>query len=251
MGIDEAILNAVGTGHQPPTLRLYRWTTPCLSIGYGQRIRDVDAERLAARGWELVRRPTAGRAVLHAAELTYSLCLPMTHPLASGGVVESCRRISAGLLAALREWGVDAAAHAAESAAVINPVCFETPSHYEITVGGRKLVGSAQLRREKALLQHGSLPLTGDLARICDVLAYTTEGERDAAKAALRQRALTLVEAVGRVVVWGECAHAVLKGFSETFVLEYNQDRLSDTEQTDAARLADDKYAAAAWNHKR
>src|SRR5690606_10577266 len=78
-------------------------------------------------------------------------------------------------------------------------VCFEVPSHYEITIEGRKLVGSAQMRRKTGLLQHGTLPLYGDVARICDALAYESAEERQDAKVIVHQRATTLSEAIGRV----------------------------------------------------
>src|SRR6185295_7261954 len=76
MAADEAVLQAVSAGESMPTLRLYGWSPPCLSLGYGQKTRDVDFERIAANGWDVVRRPTGGRAILHVDELTYSVSLP-------------------------------------------------------------------------------------------------------------------------------------------------------------------------------
>src|SRR4051794_13846617 len=196
MAVDEAILAAVSARDVPPTLRLYAWTPPCLSLGYGQHAREADTERLAQRGWDIVRRPTGGRAILHTDELTYSLALPIDHPLAQADLVESYRQISAALQIALDQLGAQAQANRAETdtTQALNPICFETPSHYEITVAGRKLVGSAQVRRKQGILQHGTLPLTGDLTRICDVLVYPDEMARSAAKADVRARALTLEE---------------------------------------------------------
>src|SRR2546423_5590703 len=84
MAIDEAILESVGAGHAPPTLRFYSWQPACLSLGYAQHIRDADLDRLRANGWGLVRRPTGGRAILHTDELTYSITLPEAHPIMAG-----------------------------------------------------------------------------------------------------------------------------------------------------------------------
>ena len=160
MALDEAILTAVAAGDAPPTLRLYSWTPPCLSLGYGQHAHEADLDRLAARGWGIVRRPTGGRAILHADELTYSLALPLDDPLAAGGVIDSYRRISAALLAALQRLGAQPSAERApaESSQPLSPVCFETPSHYEITVAGRKLIGSAQMRRRGGLFSMALCP---------------------------------------------------------------------------------------------
>jgi lipoate-protein ligase A len=80
MAVDDAILTSVSGRDSLPTLRLYGWALPCLSLGYGQRAREADVARLAERGWEIVRRPTGGRAILHTDELTYSLALPIDDP---------------------------------------------------------------------------------------------------------------------------------------------------------------------------
>ena len=137
MAADEAILAAVSRGEQPPTLRLYGWVPPCLSLGYGQHAREVDRARLAALGWDIVRRPTGGSAILHTDELTYSVALPIDHELARGGIIESYRRLSEGLQAALIQLGAQPRAERAESPVQPGVVCFETQSHYEITVAGR------------------------------------------------------------------------------------------------------------------
>src|SRR5947207_8096194 len=71
MAIDEAIADSVAAGDVPPTLRFYAWEPACLSLGYTQPATDVDFERLASKGWGVVRRLTGGRAVLHIGELTF------------------------------------------------------------------------------------------------------------------------------------------------------------------------------------
>ena len=109
MAIDEAILWAVAEGKSLPTLRFYGWQPPCLSIGYSQSMEgEVDVDRCREAGIDFVRRPTGGRAILHADELTYSVVAPQAEPRVAGGVVESYRRLSAGLVAGLRGLGVDA-----------------------------------------------------------------------------------------------------------------------------------------------
>jgi lipoate-protein ligase A len=132
----------------------------------------VDETACAHLGYTWVRRPTGGRAILHTDELTYSVVVPADEPRVAGGVVDAYRRLSVGLLSGLHALGVDAY----QADAVLAPdspqgaVCFDTPSKYEITAGGKKLIGSAQVRRQGMVLQHGTLPLTGDLGRIFNCL---------------------------------------------------------------------------------
>jgi lipoate-protein ligase A len=216
MAIDEAVLEAVASGQAPPTLRLYSWEPPCLSLGHAQSMEVVDEMALAGAGWEVVRRPTGGRALLHADELTYSIAAPDSLPGLAGGVLPSYQHLSRGLLAGLQSLGLrpdTPALTVVGDADRRNPVCFEVPSAYEITVGGRKLVGSAQLRRRGALLQHGSLPLHGDLTRVIRVLRYPDEGARRQAAERLQRHATTLELALGRAVEFYETADALVEGF--------------------------------------
>ncbi len=254
MAVDSAILEAVSSGWQPPTLRLYGWRPMCLSLGYGQRIRDLDMSRLHARGWHLVRRATGGKAILHGDELTYSLSLPITHPLAAADVVESCRRISRGLLRALQQLGL--AAQSEHQGAGLNsqtsgPVCFDMPSHYEITVKKRKLIGSAQLRRKGGILQHGAIPLGGDIARICDALNFDSPQARRLQRQKLRRRAATLADALDDPPAWDAVALAVERGFCQAFDLEMARGRLSDRELRRRDALLDERFANPAWTNKR
>ncbi|MFN8529474.1 MAG: biotin/lipoate A/B protein ligase family protein [Anaerolineae bacterium] len=254
MAVDEAIMRAVGAGLQPPTLRLYGWEPPCLSLGYGQHWREVDREALHTRGWGLVRRPTGGRAILHIDELTYSLSLPIDHPLARGSVIDSYRAISAALVATLRRLGAAPNADAqskADSSAAPTPVCFDTPSHYEITVKGRKLIGSAQTRRAGGLLQHGTLPLIGDIGRICDVLTFANEDERSRMRGMVRAQAITLEEALGYSLSWTRAAEAMVQAFAETFEIVLVPSALSAEEIESAARLEANLYKNDEWTLRR
>lgn len=261
MAVDEAILEAVSAGLQPPTLRLYAWNPPCLSLGYGQRSSDVDFERAAALGWDVVRRPTGGRAILHTDEVTYSLCLPADEPIAAGSIVESYQRISGALVNGLESLGVQPQADKrAERSEMSGPVCFETPSHYEITVNERKLIGSAQLRRKGGVLQHGSLPVYGDLGRICDALVYPDEAAREAAKVQVRARALTLTDAFAgagfeippnHLLDWEQVAQALVEGFRQTFNIHFDVQNLSESEHFSAQNLYEQVYGTSAWSRRR
>lgn len=244
MAADEAILEAVGAGDSLPTLRLYAWEPACLSLGFSQKVADADLIRMAARGWQMVRRPTGGKAILHTDELTYSIALPPDHPLTTLSIVDSYREISSALMSALNLLGAAPHSERRSDDAPKRPgaVCFEVPSHYEITVDGKKLVGSAQVRRKSGLLQHGTLPLTGDLSRICDALAYPDEDSREAARQIVLDRALTLENALGRSISWDEAAEAVSEGFETIFGIELVLAGLTDSEMARAEQLADEKH---------
>jgi lipoate-protein ligase A len=252
MAADEAILEAVGREGSLPTLRLYAWEPACLSLGYAQPITDVDIPRLQARGWDLVRRPTGGRAVLHTDEITYSIIGTLDEPLLSGTVLESYSHLAAALVEALRLLGlpVEVQERAEESDKTPNPVCFEVPSTSEITTGGQKLVGSAQARRKEGILQHGSLPLTGDLTRILQVLTFPNEKARTRTASHLLQRATTVESALGRVVSWNEAAQAYTAAFRSVFSLDLHKGTLTPAEEARAEELSATKYAHPAGTQK-
>lgn len=252
MAVDHAIMSGVARGETLPTLRLYAWVPPCLSLGYGQRAGDADLERIQALGWDMVRRPTGGRAILHTDELTYSVALPAGDPLAAGDIVESYRRISRALVSAVEQLGALPQADKQAGHEAMGAVCFEVPSHYEITVGGRKLVGSAQVRRSGGVLQHGSLPLVGDLARICDALAYADEEAREEAKRHVHKRAITLEEALGgQVVSWQAAAQAVAEAFARVFEIEFQEANRTDALYAEARELEAEFYGNAEWTQRR
>jgi lipoate-protein ligase A len=161
MGVDEALLASAVEGGVP-TLRLYAWQGPWLSLGYGQRL---GAERLAAcaeAGVGVVRRVTGGLAVLHGADLTYAVAAP--ERLLPAGLRPTYEILAAALQGALRSLGVDAQRSAAPpgGAGPGGFDCFAEPAADELCVGGRKLVGSAQRRGGGGVLQHGSLRLAPD-----------------------------------------------------------------------------------------
>lgn len=250
MALDEAILGAVSVGHAAPTLRLYVWSPPCVSLGYGQKSSDVDFERAAALSWHVVRRPTGGRAILHTDELTYSVIASLGEPLVTGGVIESYRRLSAGLLDGLARLGLAARSEAefgSISSAAADPICFETPSDYEITARGKKLIGSAQVRKRNAVLQHGSLPLTGDIGRICDALVFPSESDRESTRDRLRRRATTVAEVLGAEVAWETAAQAFAEGFVAALALDLAPGQLTPAEAQRVECLTAERYGNAVW----
>lgn len=251
MAVDEAILEYIGRGEAPPTLRLYAWTPPCLSLGHAQPFADVDAARLEERGWEVVRRPTGGRAILHTDELTYSVIAPSDEPRVEGSVLESYNRLAGALLHAVRSLNIPVEMKAGKAdGGTPNPVCFEVPSTYEITVNGKKLIGSAQARRKEGVLQHGSLPLRGDLTRITQALRFENEAARELAAKRLIERAATVESALGRQVSWETAAQAFVEAFEAQLGLKFERGELSESESRRAEELVKEKYAHPSWTER-
>src|SRR5919106_4500822 len=176
MAVDEALLEVYAASGGSPTLRFYGWLPPALSLGYGQQIEaDVNLERCRALGIDVVRRLTGGRAVLHHHEVTYSVIIREDDPLAAMGVLASYLTVSRALIRGLSHLGIAAALiplrrPAPAPAQGISPVCFVSPSSYEVAVGGRKIIGSAQRRSKGVIMQHGSLPISLDREMLFTVL---------------------------------------------------------------------------------
>jgi lipoate-protein ligase A len=248
MAVDSAILAAVEEGISPPTLRLYSWDPPCLSLGYSQPFSDIDQDRLIESGWDIVRRPTGGRAILHTDELTYSVIGPKTDPRLGGGLMESYRRISQALFDSLVNLELPVMIHQGKNPLANNqPVCFENPSDFEITVEGRKIIGSAQARKMGALLQHGSLPLYGDLTRITQVLKYQNAEDRNKACQTLLEKAATVADILGRDISWQEAADAFRSSFSRVLNLDLKEEKLSAQEDILTRDLQNNKYDNEIW----
>jgi len=266
MAVDESILEHIHRGESLPTLRLYSWDPPCLSLGHAQPFADVDMERVKAHGWEVVRRLTGGRAILHTDELTYSVTGSADEPVLAGGVLESYNRLAQALMFAMRELGLpvemkEDAGHVSDvtsqnqpshagSVTYVNPVCFEVPSTYEITVNEKKLIGSAQARKKEGVLQHGSLPLNGDLTRICDALIFKDEAARENAAQRLLARATTVQSILGVETSWEKAAQSFVHGFEAQLGIHFQRGELSRSESERAEELVKEKYANPIWTER-
>lgn len=248
MAADEALAASVAAGG-PPVLRFYRWSPPCLSLGRNQPARGrYDLDALAARGIDVVRRPTGGRAVLHHRELTYTVAAPQA---LLGGPRRAYAAINRALVAGLRRLGVPAAQQPAGAGRAPAPSlapCFAEPVEGEVVAGGKKLVGSAQRRLGETILQHGSLPLHDDQSAVAAFVIAAPEGppRGQAAESSSIDAPATLVEVLGREPAWGELTAALAQGFAETFGVRLRADGLGTDERERAADAAR-RYASAAW----
>lgn len=254
MAVDEAILESTANNLQSTTLRFYSWNPFCLSLGYAQPFSDIDLDHLQEKGWDVVRRPTGGKAILHADELTYSICAAQNDPHVQGSVLESYQHLSKGLLAALENLGLNANSEPTKEPSERNttkPICFEVPSDYEITLNGKKIIGSAQARKKDGVLQHGAIPLFGDITRITQVLHYYNVEEQQKSRILLQNHATTIEEQTGQKTTWKRVAQALLCGFENALGIEIKMGYLSETERLRAKQLFEEKYSNPEWTKRK
>jgi lipoyl(octanoyl) transferase len=220
MAVDEGLLREAVTSGALPVLRFYTWSPAAVSLGrFQDKERAVNAEACRQRGFDIVRRITGGRAVLHCDELTYSIIARSDSALFPNDILGTYKVIAAGLLAGLRELGIAAemvsrsGRHAGmvKSGFFQEPACFSSPSWYEILVKGRKIIGSAQRRVGGAFLQHGSILIGYDSVLEAEVLPGG--GMRDA---------VTCIRAeMGREAVLDEVKTAFREGFARTLGMKF------------------------------
>lgn len=240
-------------GKVPPTIRFYQWNPPTVTIGYFQKINDeIDVTTCEEMGFNCVRRLTGGRAVLHNGELTYSLVASEDDPHIPGGVLSSYLAIARGLLAGLRNLGL--AGELVEGGVVRTKgtaACFDAPSWYEITVGGKKVIGSAQTRKHGSILQHGSIPVFISAEEVCNLLTFRSPQVEAYARQRLKDKAAGVAQLLGREPSLQAMEKAFFNGFAEGLHLELVEDQLSEEEMELAKRLCEDKYRQPDWNYKR
>ncbi|MBT7272694.1 MAG: lipoate--protein ligase family protein [Nitrospinaceae bacterium] len=223
MNIDRAILASCGSGESLPTLRLYSWEQPTLTVGYAQDFaKEIDINRCQKLGIEIVRRPTGGRALLHNHEVTYSFTAPIPHNKFPPSLLGAYKTVAKALLEGLKEVGVYGAVLASGKKTTIgkhsfhSPSCLSSINHLEIEVQGAKLVGSAQRRTKKAFLQHGSILLDCDRGLVNSLFKFETDDARCRSMEILNHKVVTLSECLGKSMTRKEVFKALIKGFSHT-----------------------------------
>jgi len=252
MAIDEAIMQLAADETVPPTLRFYGWEPACLSLGYAQKAAEVEWDICNERGVDVVRRATGGRAILHDQEVTYSIVAQENDPHVSGTILESYLKISQGLLLGLQNLGIAAEIVSHKDLDRLGTAaCFDSPSFYEMVVGGRKAVGSAQTRKNGVLLQHGSIIRNLDEEMLFAVLAFPNAEVRKRMKQAFKRKACSLEEVVDRVLTDAEIIEAAEAGFTEAFEVKLVKDELTPAELALAKELVQAKYGTEDWNRKR
>jgi lipoate-protein ligase A len=239
MAVDQALLD-LAAGEGRAFLRIYRWAPSCLSFGRNEpALKRYDRAAIERLGLDTVRRPTGGRAVWHAEELTYAVAAPIS---TFGSLPHTYRRIHEALAAALRALDFPAALAPApgRGSALDAGACFASPAGGEVILDGRKVVGSAQLREGGAFLQHGSLLLDGSQQLVSDVTRGSPPPDGSVALAAVR----------GAPVAFVDVASAVAKA-ATTWPGDWHTDAEASAPLAEATRRHRVRFQDPDWTWRR
>ncbi|HMH51936.1 MAG TPA: biotin/lipoate A/B protein ligase family protein [Candidatus Acidoferrum sp.] len=243
MAIDEALWRSRQGGAGPATVRFFAWDPPTVSLGYGQALdAHVDVAACRRLGVGLVRRPTGGSAIYHDGperELTYTVVATNDDLGVTTDLLEAYRWIARALARGLQALGAPVEIIGLPRAKGQTPAfCFARTGRYEIEIDGKKLVGSAQRRRGRCFLQHGSVLLGADEPRLRALFPTTADP----------LASLTTLEiALGRRPRFDEVADALTTAFETEHALVLRPGGLSEDEGTQVERLVAEKYASEAW----
>jgi lipoate---protein ligase len=234
MAADEAVLESVGAGTCPTTLRFYYWKPTAVSIGYFQSLREeVDADACLKNGVDIVRRMTGGGAVYHDTEFTYSFI--SRDDLVPDDILGSYELICSGLIEGLKTLRIKS----------------EFAPLNDITAYGKKIGGNAQTRRSGCVLQHGTILLDVDLERMFSLLRVPKEKLRGKAISEAKDRVSSLKTILNREVTYNKACQAFKSGFAKAMDLRFQDGGLSPTEESLTRELAAVKYSTLEWNDRR
>jgi lipoate-protein ligase A len=229
MKYDESLAFELSEGGQSSTLHTYRWTPSAISLGHHQQLADLDTNLAAQAGIDVVRRPTGGRAILHAEELTYCVVMKTRNT----SVTEIYEQISRALVSGIKLLGLSAEVekHQPHFPSLYNEsggmVCFSSSARHEIKLDGRKLVGSAQRRyvakdNSEVVLQHGSILMGPAHRRIVEFLKIS-EDERTALRSELDRCTTDIQSELGRMVPVEEVVEALRAGFEQAWGISFER----------------------------
>ena len=268
MAIDEALLELHLQGKTPATLRFYGWEPPAVSFGYSQKVSQRTVDKVRAAGYDAVRRPTGGRAVLHEGELTYcfvgagpkqdgidfrpdaeiegaapSFWLEQGSPYEGflpGSINQAYKEICDALIYGLRELGVAASLGRSNSAYKDYEDCFQATTQADLQFEGKKIVGSAQLRRRHGVLQHGSIMIDQSQTKLSEIFGLAENESADTAPEKV-DRHCNLIDVLTGGYDRTTLEEAIGRGFTRKFDCHFAVYELTDEEMEFVAELKKDK----------
>jgi lipoate-protein ligase A len=243
MAMDEAIATRVKKGNSAPTLRLYGWDRPSVSIGYFQKISDINRDYCTENKIPIVRRPTGGRALLHDYEITYSFSVKTDSGVFSMGLLDSYEKISKAFGLALSKIGLASELKLRrEPHRCRSPFCFQSTSYGEITISSKKVIGSAQKRWPGGLLQQGTIPFIIDEDEVAKVFRL---------KSSEIGKKFTGLKKILSDLNIESFKNAIRASFEDTFDTRLISSFPSHEEVSLAGELEVRKYLSPQWNFQR
>jgi len=235
MAIDEAIMkNCIKLGK--PTIRFYGWKPSAISIGYFQSLEDeVELQKCKELGIDFVRRITGGGAVFHDCELTYSFVCSEDSNIVPKNILESYQKICNGLILGFKELELEA------KFVPLN----------DIAMNGKKISGNAQTRREKVVLQHGTIILKVDVDKMFSILKVPNEKLKGKMIENVKQRVTSVEKEFGKELSFEDCALAMKLGFQKAFNANLLNGELSQEELKLAEQIKKEQFSKKEWNFKR
>ncbi len=262
MAIDETIMIGLQKGISPQTIRVYDWQLPTISLGYHQKLEEaIDLRKAKHMGFAVIRRPTGGRAVLHYDELTYAVIGKIDGVL-SGFTLQAYQSISKALIRGLSYAGIEVSLenrklplHQHQQSK--NP-CFSSSAKYELIYKPlsenskrKKIVGSAQVRKNKVLLQHGSILLNHNQELIAELMPNIVDKERKLLRKSLAQQTISINQILTKKISFSFLAEKIYQGFKQ----EWNVDLIQESELNEKEKKIYpqifDKYQSKEWNRKK
>lgn len=244
MAIDEVLATQSVPHDKKSIFRVYRWQPYTISLGYNQDPNDLNLEKCKLDKIDVVRRPTGGRAVLHAEEITYSIIIPKDSEFYSSDILTTYNLINKGILKGLQLIGVKAelVEHTLEenkkSSAYKDKIpCFSKSSKFEIAVQGKKLVGSAQRRYENSILQHGSILVGTFHLRLADYIAALKGSRIEKFRQALAEKTISIAQILPTKINYEKIIWAIKTGFQQSFDIYFFEGQLTPRENAEVQKL--------------
>ncbi len=253
MAVDEAIVTTYRQAKTTPTLRLYTWHRPSLTIGYFQSIqKEMDWSACQRDQVPVVRRITGGRAVLHGQDLTYSVVAgPSSAVFPTKTTQDAFFTISRAFIRSLTSLGLRVETAVSSPKHVKTPLCFASPSRYEITCEGRKVIGSAQRQWHDAFLQQGSVLIEFEPSDFYRFFKFPTDAQRTDMIRMAGVQAAGLSECARRTVSFKEVEGSLISGFEQALGVVLKPGTLTAQEIEIAHHLTLNKYSQDDWNLRR
>jgi lipoyl(octanoyl) transferase len=250
MACDELLFERLKSATSPPTLRFYDWTNPTISLGYFQKINEFDLTRIRKKQFDLVRRPTGGRGVLHWDEVTF--CLTIT--AGNDGLWDIFRKIHESISYGLNLLHIPAkvlpAAKIDNEKKLRTASCFASPARYELTLGGKKVAGSAQKKDRDFLLIHGSIPIIPHFKELFETLVFPDEETRTKAYNQAMKKMTSIFDWTKKIYNEKELQQSIVKGFREKWDMELAKSLINTIEEEEIKSLIKEKYESDEWTFK-